>query len=105
MQPWPVGAEDKLACTGALHCLLQYVEAADPRRVGVDVWMTHQVVNERRLRSPIVCKAPQVRNNERHLRILRGQQLHDCYLAHHVVEHGQCEGPGCLTYLTGDPPI
>ena len=57
MQPRPVGAEQDLVRAGALHRLLQQVEAADAGRVGVDVRMAHEMIDQGELRAPVVGEA------------------------------------------------
>jgi len=45
MQPWAVGAEQDLVRTRAPPRLGQEVEAANTRGIGVNIWVTLQMVN------------------------------------------------------------
>jgi|SRR5262245_6046634 len=46
MQPRPVRAEQHLACACSLDRLFQQIEPADPGRIGVDVRVAYQVVDQ-----------------------------------------------------------
>ena len=61
MQPRTVRSEQHLAGASAAHRLLKKVEAAHAGRIGIDIRVPHQVVDQRKLGAPVVGKAAQVR--------------------------------------------
>ena len=105
MQPWPVRAEQDLARAGAADRLIEQIEAANAGRIGVNIGMTDEEVDQRQLRAPVVGKAAEMGNDESDVGILLRQQLHDRDFAHHVVEHGKPECACHLAHLAADPAV
>jgi hypothetical protein len=77
-------------------------EATHIRGVGVHVQVADEMVDEGKLGAPVVSEAAQVRDDERHVRVVAGQEFDDGDLAHHVVQHRQPEPPRRLAHLPGD---
>src|SRR5215471_13096660 len=67
--------------------------------------MSYQVIDKGQLGPPVIGKAAQMWNDKRHLRVLRGQQLHYGNLPYHIIEHRQCKRLGHLTHLACDAPV
>ena len=105
VEPGAVGAEDELVSSRAPSRGFQEIEPPDPRRIGVDIRVTHEMIDERQLGFPVVGKAAQVGNDERDGGILRRQQLHDRDFSHDVVDHRKPIGARDLADLPCDPPI
>jgi hypothetical protein len=74
MQPGSVEPEQDFLGSCSRDGLFQNVKSADARCVCVNVGMSHQVINQRNLRPPVVGKAAEVRNDKIHVRIFLGQQ-------------------------------
>ena len=75
MQPRTIGSEQHFARAGPLHRLLEEIEAADTRRVGIDVGMAHDDDRSGELRPPVVRKAPEVRNDEVDIGVFLREEL------------------------------
>src|SRR5262249_42692854 len=65
----------------------------------------YQVIDQGQLGPPVIGKAAQMWNDKRHLRVLRGEQLHHGNLPYHIIEHRQCKRLGHLTHLACDAPV
>ena len=75
MQPRTIGSEQHFARAGALHSLLEEIEAAHTGRVGIDVGMARDEIDQRELRPPVVGKAPEVRDDEGDIGVFLRQEL------------------------------
>ena len=73
MQPGAIGAKQDFVQTGPLHRLFEQVKAAHPSGVGVDIGVTHEMVDQAQLGSPVIRKAAKMWDDEVDVRILRGQ--------------------------------
>src|SRR5262245_35806282 len=67
--------------------------------------MPDEMIDQAKLRPPIIGEAPQVRDDERDIGIFAGQQFTHPNLAHHVIKDGQTISPRRLTDLPRDPRV
>ena len=85
MEPRSIGSEQHLSRPRSPDGLLEQVEAADARRVGVNIRMLDELIDEGDLCPPVVGEAPEVRNDEPHMRIFGRDQLDRRHFPHRVV--------------------
>ena len=69
----PVGAEDQFPRPGAFDRLDDIIKTAHARRVGVNVGQANELIHYLLLRSPVVHKTAQVRDDEVYVRVFRRQ--------------------------------
>jgi hypothetical protein len=67
--------------------------------------MPNEHVDQHPLSPPVVGEAAQMRDHERHPRVLGRDQLDGGRLPHHVVQHGQPERLRHLAHLPGYPGV
>src|SRR6187399_1176990 len=75
MKPWAVAAEKELTGSSASDSLNYIVKSANSSGICEDIWKPAKLIDDLLLRSPIVHKTSQMRNDEVYSRILRGKQL------------------------------
>src|SRR2546423_1134355 len=86
MQPRPIRAEENLVGTGTSYRLFKNVEPAHTCGVRKDIRMSHEMIDERRLRPPIVCETAEVGDDERNIRVFLRQDFRHGDLTHHVIK-------------------
>jgi len=102
MQPGAISTEQNLACSCSPHCLFQEIKTPHAGSIGMNVWMAYQVIDQGKLRTPVIRETSQMRNDEVDIRIFFGEQLDHRYLTGDVVEHRQRELPRALANLACD---
>jgi len=89
MQPRPVGPEEDFFRPRPSNGLIEQIESPHARGVGINVRMPRQVIDQCKLRPPVVSETAQVRDNEWHVGKLLGQQFDRRDLACNVVHDRQ----------------
>ena len=99
MQPRTVRTEDHFSCSGPSDRLNDVVKPAHACRIGENVRMTHQLIDNLLLRPPIVQKASQMRNDEVDVAILGCEQFDNVGTARNVDEHRNAKRSDGLTHF------
>ena len=101
MKPRPVRAEQELASSGAPNRLLQVIEPPYPGRICIHIGQSHELIDHGLVGTPVIEKAPEVRDDEGHTRISRGEHLDCPRLPADVDQHRQPVVAGCVAQLAG----
>src|SRR5579883_1182743 len=92
MKPRTIGSEENLSGTGALDGFYDVIETPHAGGVCIYVGIADQLVDDALLRFPVVRKTSQVRDDEVHIGILRGQHVYDMGLSDHVNQDRESKG-------------
>src|SRR5579863_2959399 len=101
MNPGAVGAEQKLACSGAFDGFDDVIETADGGSVGINVRVARNLIDHLLMSPPIVGVAAEVRDDEIYVRVLRRQHVDDFGATDHVKEDRKAEGSRGFAHFAG----
>src|SRR5436305_10362902 len=97
--PWTVGTEEQLAGAGAAKGLHKVVKLANSGSVGIDIWVTRDLIDHLLMSFPVICKAAEVWNDEVNFGILWSEHIDDFWTADNINQDGQAKFLSDLAHL------